>query len=1019
MDNFMRLPSKRTRFGRVHVKKGPKRDPGKRSRKRERVEVLFLSCSPSAEWKTSVEASARILDHYSVPYRSGYLRLDIDTPPKDVDEPEEDTLSQLRTLMESRPRLKTGKLMRKRSSRAFLIVDENAASMVKKIISRPKSRLRADTIGLVFLSRATKSSEKVESKRKPQQKFDRFDSFSCTQDAALQATTWILGIDQHATSTECDIESFISSLIEPIQAAIRQLTDAATSQSHVQPMTPARRNPHMETKLYSEYRNEQRRRDEVPAESSSKQNLGIVTPALEAYTQLDWEGKTQFLHLRDHAEACLSNSHLKHALVAFKRCLEMNVPWDDARWELKGSLALVQICLGDYAKAEEELQTLLGEIPTINLSGEGEEIVTNIRRETTFRHALALSRLERHDEVLKCLSTVTVPRKSKQSSSQAETALMLQAKVSRLRAFSRASLGFQDLQNLKDDLLEADHCSKGLSDLLAPDRKKRGRVDMFKYRWTEILTSLSKSRVIMLQGDYIGALQVLQPALRDAILKIGETDVLTLEATLLNCHLQILTGQVRLGRQSCERCADVILETLGPEHNLALEAEYLLIAAAQAEGLLTLALDDSKDLCGRAESRVDLGPKHPSTLKYRSQLGDLHLQHGNYLDAESILTSVWTDSEGVWSPVHPSRLRIQSQLALARYHLGKLEMAEVDICTALRGQLQTYLRMEARDLWQTGDCIGEFLEKRRFLQDVSAIYSAPRSDRDDDRMPHPDILLSFLTWGKVLLRKEDLNLKLVHDIFWLVRASARKQLGPSHELSLAASFAMGEVFSTKGRMASDDAKQQKYYLKAASCYNFVVCPESSTDNPDYLLNTLDRGQEGTEGSRIITRQPENHHPIALHARQESLVVTILGCGEVKDDIKYVQSCKKELEFILAAQENLLGWNHPYRLKTLFSILALQVGSDESKEDVLKTQEELMGCLKGKDVREQRFLECLLMEEKMAGVLCGRRDLSKRCRVIADDIEAAVLDSEAIDPSLRNAAESIYYRTDTMLRRLES
>ncbi|RSL79799.1 hypothetical protein CEP51_007058 [Fusarium floridanum] len=534
MDNFMRLPSKRTR-------------------------VLFLSCSPSAEWKTSVEASARILDHYSVPYRSGYLRLDIDTPPKDVDEPEEDTLSQLRTLMESRPRLKTGKLMRKRSSRAFLIVDENAASMVKKIISRPKSRLRADTIGLVFLSRATKSSEKVESKRKPQQKFDRFDSFSCTQDAALQATTWILGLDQHATSTECDIESFISSLIEPIQAAIRQLTDAATSQSHVQPMTPARRNPHMETKLYSEYRNEQRRRDEVPAESSSKQNLG-----------------------------------------------------------------------------------------------------------------------------------------------------------------------FQDLRNLKDDLLEADHCSKGLSDLLAPDREKRGRVNMFKYRWTEILTSLSKSRVIMLQGDYIGALQVLQPALRDAILKIGETDVLTLEATLLNCHLQILTGQVRLGRQSCERCADVILETLGPEHNLALEAEYLLIAAAQAEGLLTLALDDSKDLCGRAESRIDLGPKHPSTLKYRSQLGDLHLQHGNYLDAESILTSVWTDSEGVWSPVHPSRLRIQSQLALARYHLGKLEMADADICTALRGQLQTYLRMEAGDLWKTGDCVGEFLEKRRFLQDVRELMRTAR-----------------------------------------------------------------------------------------------------------------------------------------------------------------------------------------------------------------------------------------------------------------------------------------------------
>ncbi|RSM00827.1 hypothetical protein CEP52_008895 [Fusarium oligoseptatum] len=586
--------------------------------------------------------------------------------------------------------------------------------------------------------------------------------------------------------------------------------------------------------------------------------------------------------------------------------------------------------LGDYVKAEEGLRKLLGEISSTGLDGKGKEIVLDIRRETTYRHALALSRLERHLEVLEALSMVDF----NQSSDQAETTLILQAKVYRLRALSGAYLGFRPFSRFKTDLAEADRLCKRLSDVPTPAMEKPQRFDMFKYRRMEISNSLNESRVIMLQGDYRGALEVLQPALRDAILKIGETDVLTLEATILNCHLQILVGQFHLGRQSCERCLDVIVDALGPEHNLALEAEYLLIAAAQAEGLLTLALDDSLALCHRVKSKTDFGVKHPSALRYRIQLGDLQLQHGNYLEAESTLESVLVDSAETWSPKnHPNALRIHSQLALAQYHLGKLDMAERNISTALGGQLQTYLRIEKGGLWQRDECAGKFLEKTpTLLHTVKGFFLPPATgSKFGDAMPHPDVLVSLLTLG------------------------------------------------------------------------------SSIDGPDIFPDTWEGGHGVAESSPIM-QQSENYHPTVLHARQEFLVVSILACGGVVDDIKYVQSCKKELEFILAAQQSRLGWNHPHRLGTLFSLLALQVGLDEPKDKVLKTLEELMGRLTRDDIRRQRFLESLLMEEKVAGVLHSRPDLRKRCRAIAEDIMDVVSDHKAIDPSLGGALEMVKDRT---------
>uniref|UniRef100_A0A0D2Y319 MalT-like TPR region domain-containing protein n=1 Tax=Fusarium oxysporum (strain Fo5176) TaxID=660025 RepID=A0A0D2Y319_FUSOF len=353
-------------------------------------------------------------------------------------------------------------------------------------------------------------------------------------------------------------------------------------------------------------------------------------------------------------------------------------------------------------------------------------------------------------------------------------------------AFARMMLGQyvqaeNDLHQLRDDLRflysprvreelnAADKWCEKLDNLKTETPNEVNTVD----EWCEVLAYiqpsegirisniLNKSRINVLRGYYRHALSVLEPALSDAIVKIGETNLLTIEVALLSSFLQVETGQVGRGRISCERCVEVIEEAFGNEHPLALEAEYILISAAQQEGMFILALDDSASLCRRAEASVDLGHNHPSALKYKTQLGTLHIECGNYLTAKTVLTEVKENGLSLWGADHPEALRVRSQLALAQYHLGELESAESDIFSALYCQLQTYLRYQSDKLWPKHDSncgIRSFLREAPLLQGIADAFAAS----DSGAAPHPDILYTLFTCGKILTRQplSDLDLAL-------------------------------------------------------------------------------------------------------------------------------------------------------------------------------------------------------------------------------------------------------------------
>jgi hypothetical protein len=487
-----------------------------------------------------------------------------------------------------------------------------------------------------------------------------------------------------------------------------------------------------------------------------------------------------------------------------------------------------------------------------------------------------------------------------------------------------------------------------------------------------------------------------------AIAEVGETNLLTIEGALLCSFLQIETGYLRQGRMTCERCADVIEETLGNDHPLALEAEHILISASHQEGLLLNALDDAVSLCRRAESSTDLGYKHPAALRYRAQLGGLYIECGLYSSAESVLAIVQQDTR------HPEILRIRSQLALAQYHLGKLDISEKTIFTALYGQLFLYLRFNEDKLWPKNDTcksIRQFLKDSPLLHGVEQAFKAAHPESTT----HPDILYSLLTCAKVLAREPRADLELAVRILRLVRDSGASKFGQVHSLPLLASLTMGEVLSKMAMKGSDDVTRQKLYNKAISSLDFVTQPKpvpsrsaiSFVEEPD---------------PHDITFVLDSDHPLLLSARQEHVLLSLLF-SEPEATMEHVLDGKNELNAILTAQRNRPGPNHRQTIKTLITVLSIELSFSEPSSDVIGIYKEIVEPLASDHTEQERFLECLLLRERVAGIVRSRPDLfGDEYRSLLGDIERQISEGEVVgDSSIRGAVERVKERVDIMMR----
>ncbi|EWG49981.1 hypothetical protein FVEG_16557 [Fusarium verticillioides 7600] len=864
-----------------------------------------------------------------------------------------------------------------------ILADAPGSDLVKSISVRSFSRIPANTNLILLFQDNDRASASFPIDGYTWKKVDaliktintRFDETIRKRiSPELNRMVWITSRQRDFIDDESLDNDLLRVLSKPFEIAIRRLYDAMNI-SFV-PQVPSVGSTISTTYFTQAQPYENVIEASMPSAASVLASGGETKPKYLPNMPKGAPGKTKWKDLRDQAESRLESGDNKHALAMFQECLRMDIPYNTAIWEIKSGLAFARMMLGQYVQAERDLRQLRDD-----LSGFDDQYlkpsITNAHGAILLNHALALFRTGNYKEMKYCLNEIILPDEYMPlSSNQPKEKIKyykLSASVCRLRALVIAHQGFLHAPRIKEELNAADNWCEKLDNL----KSETLNVVETGHEWCEkliyiqssegirISNILNKARIDVLRGCYHQALLILQPALSDAIVKIGETNLLTIEVALLSSFLQVETGQVRLGRISCERCAEVIEEAFGNEHPLALEAEFILISAAQREGFLTLALDDSGSLCQRAESTADLGHGHPSTLKYKSQLGALHIECGNYSTAKIILTEVKNNAVSLWGSEHPEVLRVLSLLSLAQYHLGSLEIAETENFSVLYCQLQKYLCFQRDKLWWKGDSndgvIFFLMDKPSLLQGIEDAFAAS----DSGVAAHPDILYTLLTCGKILTRQPRSELDLALRVLGLVRDAGKKSLGRFHPLPLMACLSIGEIYSTTAMVKADDTERRDLYRKAMSCFDTVIGDETPSSRCT--------GEEDADQPDLAVHL-DSDHPIILHAKQESILAKLLA-SEFEDDTTQNMDYSGELNDILAAQQSRPGRTHRQTIKTLLKILMLELCLESpSIETVTEIISEIKWIIRKTDAENQRFLECLLLRERLAGILSTCQDI---------------------------------------------
>ncbi|XEV05187.1 hypothetical protein FSHL1_010474 [Fusarium sambucinum] len=1005
--------------------------------------LLLVHSSSDSTLVPTFQAAVQFFRHYAIPYRVSYIVLNEKHVCRDGHDSFEETVTQLKDFLEKR-QIRGLEFLDKvehwvkshlnRLPRLLILTDTLGSCLVKGVALKGTSGIPTNTDLLLFLeewkeldlqqviSAETRQSITVEAQKsinesgkKVTAEFDcmmmqnnspSLSSFISNRGQApdLGAITW-KDTYQRGFIGESLSKAIIKTLQETIKRVYPDFTfaDPYTIELHSTKM-----------KRYKDILEDQQNKRMTEMKGHSHLGVQFNLPD-ESSVKGKWDD------LKDQAESRLESGDHKLAFAAFQTYLRMALPCDTGTWEIKSKMAFAQMMLGQYVNAEDELRRLRSEVAR---NQHKNPIVPSIHGPILLNHALALSRLGRYSEVEYCLREILLQDKGgslvQEQTNEQQTGCMLSSTVFRLQALAVAHR--ECLSPVVDDLL-------GLAEFWCQKIQ-----DVNISEPVRISNVLNKCRVLTLRGHYTEALSLVQPELVKAITYIGETNILTIEATLLLSLLQIETGQFRLGRLTCERCADVIEDTFGNEHPLALETEHILISASHHEGLLLTALDDSTSLCRRAQSSANLGGKHPSTLRYMSQLGEIHIECGQYSRAEAILTEVQKLAATLWKTPRTETSMAQSQLALTQHYAGKLDIAKRTILAALSDQCSIYLPRNEYSPWLKSANVS--------IGNVFVIMGALGHD-DSKSVTHPDILRSLLIYARIISSPIHPNPHATLRILQLVREAGNAQLGGSHPLSLMASLMMGEIFTTIAARAPDDTKLAGLYDKAISSFDCVMemkdVPVPSVENSIKWSGSQDL--EGSRSSFYITDSRSvtasgggsqyyqvNRHarvrclmaenPIVLSARQERILARLLSSA-IGAEIGNVVDYRDELRDIWTTQRIRPGQAHRQTVKTLTTLLSLEMSFPEPSEEVSTFFNELVLPLRENDVEQERFLECLLLRERVADILKSRPDLLRDEYLgLLGDIKNQLEKVEQIgDPSVRVAVEEVKLRTKDMLGEL--
>jgi tetratricopeptide (TPR) repeat protein len=425
---------------------------------------------------------------------------------------------------------------------------------------------------------------------------------------------------------------------------------------------------------------------------------------------------------------------------------------------------------------------------------------------------------------------------------------------------------------------------------------------------------LAKAKLMMLQGEDGPALVSTKLALRRLEKQLGRRHILTLEAAALNSL--ILSRKFDVAAESC--CITTInamSETLGREHPLTMEVMNTLVSVFLKQSRPYEALDTVAALFEQATQK--LGKENPQTLRYLCQLGDVDLCVGNYRKAGKALEDVYETARRKWvdrKPLgqYPDVLKYQSKWAVANSYIGKLTTAQDLAKDTLVKQAKI------------------FKTERNYEEDpdesVNAIFDKLGLERDpgSEINAHPDILDSLANYATILEKSADKG-PAVFDMFERVYDLRESFSGPDHYLTLQSGLDFG----------------------------FACLGTSETvrlGDPAEFFGRLSSSCEKNLGV---------NHIFTWRAK--------LGDLFIRGFDYEIAQFRSESSRIMRGQTAHLGQSHPIVIDSLLRLFLFQLMlEDKSAHD---TADLLLTQVRLHTTREQRLMESLRLEEKLAELYC--------------------------------------------------
>lgn len=462
--------------------------------------------------------------------------------------------------------------------------------------------------------------------------------------------------------------------------------------------------------------------------------------------------------------------------------------------------------------------------------------------------------------------------------------------------------------------------------------------DMNQPRKAKALLAYTSALVLLLRGQHKTALTKSHEAVHLLRETSGADNLDVLEARKLEAHLLAYNCQPVEAETACKASLRTVSSQFGVQHPISLETLDVLVFILRRQARLSEALVTAQGLCRQCE--LVLGPGRPQTRQSKSQLAAIHVSNGNYRDAVKLLEGIAPKSIDEYHS--PDTLRYQAELAFALFRLGKFDAAAATIQRTILAQ---------KILLSTAPT------------DERAYQERPHTDNFDDELVE---LVEGLQHKSNQPSKYILHPDLLYSLEVLAHITSRTNLALAvQRLEIVLALREG----SQAELASDKHTTEKTRLDAVLMKRELGVSNYTYPQAESDLALLAETLQGILGP---------YHPDTVVAKSELLLTRAILGRDPRVSLTELSALKRQ-------QKVEIGKSHPDTLRTRLAILVVQLLLGDAQAAAM-TCRGLLEALRAPEVRSQRLVEVLTMEERVA-VLYANQGRFTECREILDGMVA--------------------------------